>query len=336
MANGEAKLFDPLKLKYPAASQNGSPFVRLPAELKLIILRKLLVTSKPVGKPQTYKPDYRLPRRWMKQGKRMRKKKRVRGYQLHPQILATCQQLFNEGRHLLYTENTLVLNAYLWPYYSRPMLLKYEANSTNIELTSTMNKPFTELLDQFVHISVVFVTNFAYAQPEELGRAMHLLAPRIRHKHVHFAIDVAYHYSPTCFALRQNLATLQHLRCASFKLDVRGNPDKEISTELIPRIEKSVTSNTDVKDLLNAHRILEAQRLVLNVPLGGIDMGGEQFTIADMAYCFNTKLFARIEDATRERIVLLGRDVCDTQQLKEYARDVHAVIEQQEFFDKLA
>lgn len=90
-------------------SQRSSPFVRLPGEIKLIILRHLLVRDKPIST----RTDYEILVEGAKRDERGRfvkrttQKQQVQGYNLSPAILRTCQRLFADGLPILYGDNTL-------------------------------------------------------------------------------------------------------------------------------------------------------------------------------------------------------------------------------------
>ena len=73
--------------------QNGSSLMRLPAEVRIMILRILLVHTGPI-------PIQR----------NVRIEKYKKAVQRSAQTLWTCQQLYREGLPILYGENTLVLH----------------------------------------------------------------------------------------------------------------------------------------------------------------------------------------------------------------------------------
>lgn len=95
----------------PVADQSSSPLMRCPPEIRLQILRELLVTGEPLDERKTYteKPGWN--------GKYKDKRGRYTrwyansylGYNLTPAVLLGCQGLLQEGWPLLYQENTLVL-----------------------------------------------------------------------------------------------------------------------------------------------------------------------------------------------------------------------------------
>lgn len=96
----------------PAANQNQSSFMRLPAEIRLIILRELLVAREPIDK-RTRTGEQAGPNGKYKdkRGRFTRKYENFYfSYGLCPTILSTCQSLLSEGWSLMYHENILVLN----------------------------------------------------------------------------------------------------------------------------------------------------------------------------------------------------------------------------------
>ncbi|KAK4916556.1 hypothetical protein LTR66_017008 [Elasticomyces elasticus] len=136
-------------------AQSQSPLLRLPAEIRLEILRELLVSAENLGSPKTYPspriealpPTPRRQRRPQKAKDKLDPKgyyhdnqtpssaakqtqskkpvpavKYVQGHHLYPSILRTCQTLLREGLPLLYGENALnieIRHASNIPYGSR-------------------------------------------------------------------------------------------------------------------------------------------------------------------------------------------------------------------------
>lgn len=87
--------------------------MQLPVEIRVMILRSVLVHDGPLRARNWYgeKKHPKVPpkkRRYMR-SVRERKEEVAESYELSPEILATCQTLFNEGYPLLYSSNTLGL-----------------------------------------------------------------------------------------------------------------------------------------------------------------------------------------------------------------------------------
>ncbi|KAK5944496.1 hypothetical protein PMZ80_003778 [Knufia obscura] len=95
-----------------ASPQQQSTLMRLPAEIRLMILHELLVSTLPIAKRQQYLEQGFQPtsekRKRNARGQFSRKTANyVTGQRLNPAILLTCQNLLLEGWDLLYHENTL-------------------------------------------------------------------------------------------------------------------------------------------------------------------------------------------------------------------------------------
>lgn len=107
------------KWQNPKASHTKSRFLQLPAELQLIILRKLLVTETPLGDRETYLKPVQATHNLRRTGRATKnpfattktelRQVDVEGYYLYPQVLATCQELCDLGRKVLYAENRFVV-----------------------------------------------------------------------------------------------------------------------------------------------------------------------------------------------------------------------------------
>lgn len=95
-----------------AANQQQSSLMQLPAEIRVMILRSVLVADEPLTTKSTYPdPAFQPPR--SKRDNRGRfvaqKARNVQGYRLYPHVLGACQNLLREAFDLLYKQNTLVL-----------------------------------------------------------------------------------------------------------------------------------------------------------------------------------------------------------------------------------
>lgn len=94
-----------------AKIQQGSRLIQLPAEIKLMILRLLLVHDGPLRARNWYgeKPHPKVPKEARQFARRLREadEEVAVSYNLSPEILATCQTLYHEGYPLLYKNNTL-------------------------------------------------------------------------------------------------------------------------------------------------------------------------------------------------------------------------------------
>lgn len=96
------------------AGQQQSRLMRLPAELRLPILRELLVAEQPLDRRSEYhvasiEHRQRAGGTWYTR----QEFTFTNGYRLSPQVLSTCQTLLNEGFSILYKENILVLSIHV-------------------------------------------------------------------------------------------------------------------------------------------------------------------------------------------------------------------------------
>lgn len=114
----------PLTAKLPQLNQNQSRLMRLPPELRLVILRELLVSDNAVEstfalKTNEQHPEYNeleidsfwnshMPRN--RYGAMWKGRARRNKFRFHTRILRTCQKLMHEGWSLMYAENTLAIH----------------------------------------------------------------------------------------------------------------------------------------------------------------------------------------------------------------------------------
>lgn len=83
----------------------GPSLLGLPAEVRNMVYRLLLVADKPLGsktRNPSYTPDNGLRIEWAKFGK----------YHLQPAILCTCRQVYQEAKPVLFGENTIGIQVY--------------------------------------------------------------------------------------------------------------------------------------------------------------------------------------------------------------------------------
>lgn len=89
--------------------------MQLPAELRLMVLRYLLVRTSPISSRDSYDHPYKVhdgQRDRTEQGRSIKLSQTsvVSGYHLTPSIICTCRQIFNEAFPILYNENTLEID----------------------------------------------------------------------------------------------------------------------------------------------------------------------------------------------------------------------------------
>lgn len=83
--------------------------MRLPAELRLMVLRYLLVANEPISSREPYKYSYAvygIQKLFVKETGKVT----ISGYGLTPSVICTCQRLAPEALAVLYGENTLQIN----------------------------------------------------------------------------------------------------------------------------------------------------------------------------------------------------------------------------------
>lgn len=103
----------------PCGSQSLSRLLQLPAELRLMVLRDLLVQSTPIDMRESYDHPYIVHNKGRERDARGRFVKQtwkaiVSGYRLTPSIISTCQHLFHEALPVLYLENNLRIDIQMY------------------------------------------------------------------------------------------------------------------------------------------------------------------------------------------------------------------------------
>lgn len=116
------KLTD-VKPSLPLANQSTSWFILLPAEIRLMVLRELLLCSEPIAERKNYtaalsrspierstrQPLPRAAKNDQRPGSKPKEPecKTYVGYKIAPAILQACQNTLYEGLPILYGENTI-------------------------------------------------------------------------------------------------------------------------------------------------------------------------------------------------------------------------------------
>ncbi|KAK5941494.1 hypothetical protein PMZ80_006773 [Knufia obscura] len=189
----------------PHKSQACSPLMQLPAEIRLMILRELLVSEttfnkrstydkpiplvlpkKPVAQPtkqpsKTKAVRVSLPRKAKKVAASPGKKEKVttptrqtkvRGYNLYPAVLSTCQQLLFEAWPLLYGNNTLGI--YMTPTWNHGYAYTCPcAERAHMSIYAQSSHPLSTIYDSFQlrHTDVAFASRFDHYQVEAAIRS---------------------------------------------------------------------------------------------------------------------------------------------------------------------
>lgn len=114
------------------ATHEPSPLMQLPAGIRLMILRELLLSSQPIAERQVYvkqpfQPPSKAASRDAKGQQLGKSATMTSGYRLTPAFLSTYQQLLQEGWPILYEQNTLVIQIYsgLRPHYGASCLCSF-------------------------------------------------------------------------------------------------------------------------------------------------------------------------------------------------------------------
>jgi len=160
------------------ASPEQSRLLRLPVELRVVILRQLLLTENPIARPQTYvrqiynKPLER-PRNSRGQFQKRTIDRIVDGHHLTLAVLMVCRLLLEEGRPILYEENRLMIQVYAGRSYMRYNRYTF-VYALNDELASEprhasgLTEPGLALLSRFKHVQIELNVDYSYLGGTEM------------------------------------------------------------------------------------------------------------------------------------------------------------------------
>jgi len=254
------------------ASQAQSPLMQLPAEIRLLILRELLLSSKPIAERQTYtKQGLRLPSgvptrdakgQFLKKSAIM-----ASGHRLTPAILVACQLLLSEGWPVLYEENTLAIQ--IFSGYrprnpgDRPSFHYYRVSIDALGGIGTFERgipwtrsvsPARALISRFKNLHISLNARYATSVKEILGyehfaNAVGTIAPLLTASCVELAV-IGQSSRLSSSQLRRQLKVFQILRCKHFKINatslVKCVLDDIDNAKTVQTIESTVTSNRPV------------------------------------------------------------------------------------------
>lgn len=253
------------------ASQAQSPLMQLPAEIRLLILRELLLSSKPLAERQTYtKQGLRLPSGAPTrdvEGQFLEKSVMMAsGHRLTPAILVACQLLLSEGWPVLYEENTLAIQLFSG---SRPRTEDhawYNYNRVSIDalggigtfeggiLWTRSASPARALISRFKNLHISLNAKYATSVKslfgyEHFANAVRTIAPLLTASCVELAvIDQSSRLSSS--QLRRQLKVFQILRCKHFKINgtslVKCALDDIDNAKTVQTIESTITSDRPV------------------------------------------------------------------------------------------
>ncbi|KAK5944504.1 hypothetical protein PMZ80_003786 [Knufia obscura] len=256
-----------------AAPQNQSPLFRLPAELRLMVLRELLVSNELIGERQEYvDPNWKYPANSRPRNTKGQflKVKTVHGHRLTPAILVTCQTMLRDGWQLFY-ENTITIQI----YSGREVLQGHSSGKYSCDeclvlpmwdgqcmLHNTIrpNVAPTRLASRFqkFHIELNVDPNTDHYDYESYRDMVQKLLPTLSGACVRVKPIGICAEDHNFASLEQQLKVFQLLRCQKFSIEATPYVDKTT----IATIEHIVMSNEAVVDLwrllskLVSHRIL--------------------------------------------------------------------------------
>jgi len=241
--------------------------MRLPVELRLIVLRDLLVNAQPLLYRRLYEtrkfdemaqgPEATSDSPAIEEGSLTSPKAHIdSGYDLNPVVLYVCQQLYAEGRPVLYVENTIGLRVNASAETSRIVpqgqamslpprsmsLLAYDA-FRYIKGMKLLHEQATELASRFRNFHIALYISRDKTPTRFPRRALQCLAPAMTGStvgvHV-YAMDSADDTTTMCF-----LRAFKLIRCKT--LSLVGVPDSLASQA--QRVIATATGDSPVVDL---------------------------------------------------------------------------------------
>lgn len=234
----------------PCDPQPLSRLVQLPAELRLMILRDLLVRCGSICARELYDHPYLVHNKGRERDSKGRFVKQPRisvvsGHYLTPSIIRTCQHFFHEALPVLYRENSLQIDIQTcWnrsglisgprqPSEAQVMLSMLDStNLVNIlGPHTTMNQTLQQLAHRFRNFVIVVKGD---AGPQHLPR-LRVLLTKLQPMFISSNIEVIIcnSYSPTSSTIQPILEVGRHLqliksftllRCAKFHFTRPSDP----------------------------------------------------------------------------------------------------------------
>lgn len=262
----------------PPASQRSSRLIQLPAELRLEVLRYLLVTDVPIDRRLEYQnPGFEPTRK--KVPKRARDaqgrfvvggpthKQLIRGYHITPSVLRACQHIFQEALPILYYENTLQVKVFTYkpglPVHIPQFALDMDGNFSKHSVRAGVvmfdresimdlppcfdwyhNESLANLASRFRNFLVVVSSGGEIREPAQIRYMLKAIAPIFLESNVKadvYRSDIHPSQGPTARHI-QLIKFLSLLRCSSFHLT------KDFGITTID-VQNVVTSGTPVLDL---------------------------------------------------------------------------------------
>lgn len=283
------------------ADQSGSRLLQLPAEIRLIILRMLLVSPDALDKHSTYGktvykkvttkepeiPDciYRPGTGMWRSEQRQIAKKLARGeyplvtktvsekvveiirtYSLYPRILGTCQILYNEGQSILYGENTIVLTVRSGTKGGRHRL-HCQALREDFHVLSTEGRHGAKLtkiakyIQQFNNIKLQ-IEERTTRDLETFAFTCNAIKDMVKNKKIHISFETTESIIVSPVLGIQNLNVLRCFRCTTCHISLNDNVADLGALAAIKRVITSEKSPVDLSPVLET---LQDVRKVLAV-----------------------------------------------------------------------
>lgn len=266
------------KALLPMERQEQSPFMNLPGEIRLMILREVLSRRVPLFGRETYiMPDRKQQSKTSVKTKKEATRKSlprsakpartsppqpivetyykpVQGYGLSPAVLAACQSLLHQGWPILYGENTLTLD--FQPHDIKPHIYVSAIFNTLVARVRDRLRLVSDtrrFASKFKHFELKLVLHNQHSS-QLLRDLLRVMQPVLSLPSVHLSAsfasvpDVGFH--------PHNAKALQLLRCKSLTID-------RISQALSDEVCKVVTGKSKILDLSQAEKKLKPIRKFL-------------------------------------------------------------------------
>jgi len=237
----------------PRKAQNSSPLMRLPIELRLMILENILVY--PAGIINSHRHAY-WESKW-----RLGGPQRIQAYLKHlqgsGQLLRTCQQLSIEGHSQLYEKNTLQIHI----QGDTLIIMDVELYLGEFEAQESVQLDLLEI----AHSTVESFKHTVKDEPIQDSRKTIRMYPTLR-KFKRFNVNVDYEDQEEVFVARRVLRHLLHDKHVTFTPEPQSLTDRNATDILeacavlrcqsftfnkfndIEHIRTAVTSSTPVHD----------------------------------------------------------------------------------------
>lgn len=272
--NGTLQSLVPL---VPTDVQQHSLLMRLPFEVRRSILQLLLVTPAPLFERSDHIVT-RIDPPWFRKHRhsthRIRRRESWKehsgvtrhGFNIHPQLLRACQQLWREGWLVLYKENVLGIDIHATDIQSRGIsqtggtqawIPAYQAGpvleprkNKNVWYDGQYGKDYSppesyckRFRAYHIRLGIGPVTAFAYDDLRDI-----VLRLKSALSTCCVTVELSHYHDRTAGRIVQHVKLFQLLRAQAFRVDYKGTL-REVRREL-PKISDNVTSNSKVCDLL--------------------------------------------------------------------------------------